>query len=82
MLSDSASSDWVKNILRTPTVTVRLGGEHFGGRGRIVENPEEDELARRLLIEKYERNPGSLSSWRRSALPVAVDLEVEPQDLL
>ncbi|MDQ3911434.1 MAG: nitroreductase family deazaflavin-dependent oxidoreductase [Actinomycetota bacterium] len=70
-------SDWVRNVQRTPEVTVHIGGERFGGRGRIVEDAEEDELARKLLIEKYERNPGSLASWRSSALPVAVDLEAE-----
>ncbi len=69
-------SDWVRNIRRTPEVTVQVAGEIFEGRGRIVEDGEEDELARRLLIEKYERNPGSLSNWRRTALPVAVDLAV------
>jgi deazaflavin-dependent oxidoreductase (nitroreductase family) len=73
------SSDWVKNIRRTPEVTVRIDGEHFEGRGRIVDDAEEDGLARRLLVAKYERNPGSLSNWRRRALPVAVDLEVEPK---
>ncbi len=71
------NSDWVKNILCTPEVTVRISGEHFEGRGRVVDNAEEDELARKLLVAKYERNPGSLSNWRRSALPVAVDLEAE-----
>ncbi len=80
MLADGRdSSDWVKNIRRTPEVTVRIDGEHFEGRGRIVDDAEEDELARKLLIAKYERNPGSLSNWRRRALPVAVDLEVEPR---
>jgi deazaflavin-dependent oxidoreductase (nitroreductase family) len=74
MLSDSHSSDWVENLRRTPEVTVRIAGERFEGRARLVEDPEEDELARSLLIEKYERNPGSLSNWRRTALPVAVDL--------
>ena len=69
-------SDWVKNILRTPEVTVRIGGEQFEGRGRAVRDTDEDELARSLLIEKYERRPGSLSNWRRTALPVAVDLLV------
>jgi deazaflavin-dependent oxidoreductase (nitroreductase family) len=73
------SSDWVKNILRAPEVTVRIGSGHFEGRGRVVDDVEEDDLARRLLVAKYERNPGSLSNWRRRALPVAVDLEVEPQ---
>ena len=64
MLSDSHSSDWVENLRRAPEVIVR-----------IVEDGEEDELARRLLVEKYESRPGSLSSWRRTALPVAVDLQ-------
>jgi deazaflavin-dependent oxidoreductase (nitroreductase family) len=67
-------SDWVKNLRRNPEVTVRLAGEHFEGRARLVEREEEDELARRLLIEKYERTPGSLANWQRTALPVAVDL--------
>jgi deazaflavin-dependent oxidoreductase (nitroreductase family) len=69
-------SDWVKNLQRTPEVTVRIANERFEGHARVVEDAKEDELARRLLIEKYERNPGSLSNWRRTALPVAVDLGV------
>jgi len=67
-------SDWVKNLQRTPEVTVRIGSERFEGRARVVEDAEEDELARQLLVENYERNPGSLANWRRTALPVAVDL--------
>jgi deazaflavin-dependent oxidoreductase (nitroreductase family) len=67
-------SDWVKNLQRTSEVTVRIANEKFEGRARVVEDTEEDELARRLLVEKYETRPGSLSNWRRTALPVAVDL--------
>ncbi len=69
-------SDWVKNLRRNPEVAVRIGGEHFGGRARIVEDAQEDGLARRLLVEKYESSPGSLANWRHTALPVAVDLAV------
>ncbi len=69
-------SDWVKNLRRNPEVNVRIDGERIGGQARIVEEDDEDALARRLLVEKYERNPGSLASWRRTALPVAVDLTV------
>lgn len=75
MLSDSERSDWVLNLRRVPEVTVRVAGETFDGRARVVEDGEEDELARGLLVEKYEDNPGSLGNWRRTALPVAVDLE-------
>jgi deazaflavin-dependent oxidoreductase (nitroreductase family) len=74
MLSDSARSDWVLNLRRAPRVSVRIAGETFDGRARAVEDAEEDELARRLLVAKYEDTPGSLANWRRTALPVAVDL--------
>ena len=74
MLSGAGDrSDWVRNLRREPAVTVRIAEEKFKGHARVVDNPEEDELARRLLVEKYERSPGSLSGWRRRALPVAVD---------
>ncbi len=69
-------SDWVKNLQHTPEVTLRIATERFDGHARVVEEGEEDVLARHLLFEKYERNPGSLSNWRRTALPVAVDLAV------
>lgn len=74
MLSDSHRSDWVENLRHTPEVTVRIAGEMFEGTARVVEDEGEDELARRLLVEKYEPGYGSLSNWRRTALPVAVDL--------
>lgn len=66
-------SDWVKNLIEEPSVSVRIADETFEGKARIVENVEEDELARSLLVEKYEKRPGSLDNWRRTALPVAVD---------
>jgi deazaflavin-dependent oxidoreductase (nitroreductase family) len=67
-------SDWVKNIRREPRVTVSIAGERFSGLAHGARDAEEDELARRLLVEKYESRPGSLANWRRTALPVAVDL--------
>jgi deazaflavin-dependent oxidoreductase (nitroreductase family) len=67
-------ADWVRNLRRESAVTVRISGEELKGEARVVEDAEEDGLARRLLVEKYERSPGSLSGWRRRALPVAVDL--------
>jgi deazaflavin-dependent oxidoreductase (nitroreductase family) len=69
-------SDWVKNLLKTSSVTVEVGGVRFDGRARIVVDPAEDERARTLVHDKYARGySGDLSSWRRSALPIAVDLE-------
>ena len=74
MLAGNPGSDWVKNGRREPRVTVRIADREFEGDARVVEDPDEDGLARRLLVGKYERSPGSLSNWRRRSLPVAVDL--------
>jgi deazaflavin-dependent oxidoreductase (nitroreductase family) len=72
-------SDWVRNLRTRPEVTVRLGrrdGPELAGRARLVEaSSDEDELARDLVTDKYQPTyDGDLSGWRRSALPVAVDL--------
>ena len=68
-------SDWVKNLRKTPKVAVRIAGQRFQGRARVVEGAQEDALARRLLVEKYgPRYSGDLSDWGKNALPVAIDL--------
>lgn len=68
-------SDWVKNLRRTPEVSLRLGEETLAGQARLVTGDDEDELARKLLFEKYQpRYSGDLQDWRRRALPVAIDL--------
>jgi deazaflavin-dependent oxidoreductase (nitroreductase family) len=69
-------SDWVKNLRVTPEVTVELGRHVYAGRARVVADPTEDERARTLVHDKYARTyRGDLSRWRRTALPVAVDLQ-------
>ncbi len=67
-------SDWVKNLFHNPEVEVRIAGERLAGLAREAKDAEEDELARRLLVEKYESSPGRLENWRRTAMPVVVDL--------
>jgi deazaflavin-dependent oxidoreductase (nitroreductase family) len=70
-------SDWVRNILAEPRVTVRIGASQFSGEGRAVEaGTEEAALARKLLLEKYSPTySGDLTDWGRTALPVAIDLQ-------
>jgi deazaflavin-dependent oxidoreductase (nitroreductase family) len=69
-------SDWVKNLIKTPQVRVRIAERTFEGRARIVDDASEDALARRLLFDKYSAGySGDLSNWRDTALPIAVDLE-------
>lgn len=69
-------SDWVKNLMRNSSITVRLGGQTFRASARIVTDEEEEMTARNLLADKYsERNAnGTLSKWARTALPVALDI--------
>lgn len=71
-------SDWVKNLRKTPEVRVELGREVFAGRARLVDDPDEDERARTLVHDKYAASyGGDLSRWRRTALPVAVNLGID-----
>jgi len=68
-------SDWVRNVRVNPTVGLRLGDLDFLAQSRVVEDPEEDALARDLVFEKYaSRTSDDLEEWRRTALPIAVDL--------
>ena len=70
-------ADFVRNAMAQPRVTVRIGEDERGATARVVEaNTDEDALARRLVLAKYQA-PGStdLERWGRSALPVAFDLD-------
>jgi len=72
-------SDWVRNLLAHPEVSVRIGRRDapaLAARARVVDpSSDEDDLARRLVTGKYQPGyGGDLTGWRRSSLPVAVDL--------
>ena len=68
-------SDWVRNLEAAPAVTVELGGTTSPASARILDGASEESEARRLVFEKYQpRYDGDLTSWRATALPVAVDL--------
>ena len=70
-------ADWVKNALHLPAVSVKINDVVFPGKARLLTNPEEDALARRLLFDKYTSpDEEDLSEWSSSALSVAVDLIV------
>lgn len=71
------SSDWVRNLLKTPEVTVRIAKHVFSGTARLVTDQEEETAARYMLAEKYQEweEGRTLSEWARTALPVAVDLQ-------
>ncbi len=66
-------SDWVRNLVASPSCTVEIGADTFAGYGRVIEHTDEDAIARRLVYEKY-RRADDLETWRDEALPVAIDL--------
>ncbi len=69
-------SDWVKNLIKNPSVTVRIAKHTFAGKARIVTDEKEEMRARTALAEKYQEweEGRTLSQWARTALPVAIDL--------
>ena len=71
------TSDWVKNALRLPDVTVRIKDRTIAGKARLARDAEEDALARQLLFEKYQpSSEDDLTEWSRTSLPVVVDLSI------
>ena len=74
-------SDWVANLIKQPNVTIRIADTTYNATARVVDaGTEEDAMARRLLVEKYQESPtrtssGDLTPWGRSALPVAFGLQ-------
>jgi len=75
-MSGDGKSDWVKNSLKDPAVTVRIAKHTFPATARTVKDEQEEMLARTMLADKYKEREadGSLSEWARTALVLAVDL--------
>jgi deazaflavin-dependent oxidoreductase (nitroreductase family) len=71
-------SDWVKNLIKTPAVTVRIMRKKFKATARLVTDSQEEMMARQLLATKYEqwRVGQSFSRWARTALVVGIDLDI------
>jgi deazaflavin-dependent oxidoreductase (nitroreductase family) len=76
LLSGNENSDWVKNLRKNPSVTVRIAEHIFTGKARIVSDAKEDTRARYLIAEKYQewQEGKTLSQWAQTALPVAIDV--------
>jgi len=65
----------VRDVLRAPAVSVRIGEVALRGRARVLDPGPEVERARALLLAKYDDDAAEdLSYWIRSGQPVRVDL--------
>ena len=71
-------SDWVKNLLKDPHVSVYIAKHHFNGMARIVKDEQEETSARYMLAEKYQEweDGRGLSEWARTALVVGIELSL------
>ncbi len=57
MAGDRDRSDWVRNLIADPEVTLEIGERKRTTRARVVDaGSDEDALARRLLVDKYDRS--------------------------
>jgi deazaflavin-dependent oxidoreductase (nitroreductase family) len=66
-------ADWVRNLVSSPRCHVEIGDRVYVGDARLIVGTDEDEPARTLVHDKYAHG-GDLTSWRATALPVAIDL--------
>lgn len=75
LAGDGDRSDWVRNLMVSPDVVLEIGDRKRTSRARVVEpDTEEDALARRLLVDKYQPDSADdLDSWGRASQPVAID---------
>src|SRR5918996_902561 len=66
-------SDWVRNLMISPEVTLQIGERRKTTKARVVTDPDEDRLAQRLVVDKYTpRYRGDLTDWGKTSLPVAI----------
>lgn len=71
-------SDWVKNLLVNPTVTVRVAKQTFTGVAVVVSDEKEAMMARHMLARKYQgwREGQVLSDWGKTALVIGIELGI------
>lgn len=67
-------SDWVKNVIADPGVTIEIGDETWRGIASVLQEPSEaDSTARLVLVQKYGQDR-DLEQWGRESLAIAVDV--------
>ena len=75
MSGGGLKSDWVKNLLKDPQVTLRIAGQTFSALA-YVQQEKDEEIIRNLMADKYKEREsgGSLSEWARTALVVGFEI--------
>lgn len=64
-------SDWVKNLLKDPNVTIRIAGQTFPAVASLLEDKTVEQMIRMAMAIKYNEWEGSgPSQWANTALVV------------
>jgi len=71
MSGSGEKSDWVKNLMKDPNVSLRIAGQTFPALARVGAEKVEETI-RSLMADKYKEREadGSLSEWAQTALIV------------
>ena len=65
-----------RNLLKDPSVSVRIGDERLAGRARVVRRPPRTPSRGACCTTSTRRaTAGDLDNWRQNALPVAIDFD-------
>lgn len=71
MSGGGTNSDWVKNLLKEPQVTLRIAGQTFAALASILNDARIEGEVRMKMATKYNEMEGrGLSEWARTALVV------------
>ena len=76
MAGSGENAYWVKNLRVNPLLRIRMRETEIPSQVFDIEDEVEAELARDLLVAKYQ--PGyakDLSDWKRTALPLAFEVQ-------
>jgi hypothetical protein len=64
-------SDWVKNLLKEPKVSLRISGETFAAVASLLNDKTLEGIVRMKMATKYNEMEGNkLSEWAQTALVV------------
>jgi deazaflavin-dependent oxidoreductase (nitroreductase family) len=64
-------SDWVKNLVKEPNVTIRIAGQTFPAHASLLKDAlTEDQVRRKMAVKYNEWEDGSLSHWALTAVVV------------
>ncbi|MBK6793687.1 MAG: nitroreductase family deazaflavin-dependent oxidoreductase [Anaerolineales bacterium] len=78
MSGNMERSDWVRNLLQEPRVSIRIAGQTFPAVANLLDDKTVEQMIRMVMAVKYNEWEGQdPSEWARTALVV----KFTPQDL-